>query len=72
MAFGQADPQSFHASRLFAREVYNRFAKCLPIYAERAQILHALREDYSVLVLSAETGSGKSTQASCSRSLAFM
>ncbi|CAJ1385100.1 unnamed protein product [Effrenium voratum] len=62
MDFGQADPSSFHAARIFAREAYNRFAKCLPIYAERSQIMEALREDYSVLVLSAETGSGKSTQ----------
>ena len=58
---------SFAASRIFAREVYNRFRtdheqKCLPIYAERSTILDRLRHDFGVLVLSAETGSGKSTQ----------
>jgi len=61
-AFVVAEPESFVAARLFAREVYNRYASSLPIYAERQTILEALRDDYSVLVLSAETGSGKSTQ----------
>ena len=57
-----ADPQSFRAARVFARETYNRFPTCLPVYAERATIQDALREDFAVLILSAETGSGKSTQ----------
>lgn len=61
-AFLESDPSSFAASRLFAREVFNRFTTCLPIYAERATILSALRPDFCALVLSAETGSGKSTQ----------
>jgi HrpA-like RNA helicase len=61
-AFLESDPDSFAASRVFAREVYNRFKTCLPIYAERATILAAVKSDFCVLVLSAETGSGKSTQ----------
>ena len=61
-AFLEARGDSFSAARLFAREVYNRFPACLPIYAERAAILGHLTEDFGVLVLSAETGSGKSTQ----------
>ena len=61
-AFLEARGDSFSAARLFAREVYNRFPACLPIYAERAAILGHLTEDFAVLVLSAETGSGKSTQ----------
>ena len=61
-AFMEADPESFAAARVFAREVYNRFTTCLPIYAERATILAAVRPDFCALVLSAETGSGKSTQ----------
>ena len=61
-AFLEAAPDSFGAARLFAREVYKRFEACLPIYAERAAILDHLAEDFGVLVLSAETGSGKSTQ----------
>lgn len=53
---------SFRSARIFAREVYNRFKTCLPIYAQRQTIVDALRDDFAVLVLSAETGSGKSTQ----------
>ena len=60
--FVDSNPHSFHEARLFAREVYNRFKTCLPIYAERSTIIRALSDDFSVLVLSAETGSGKSTQ----------
>lgn len=60
--FLESDPESFSASRLFAREVYNRFATCLPIYAERTAIVAALEDPFAVLVLTAETGSGKSTQ----------
>ena len=56
-----ADPESFRAARIFARETYNRFPTCLPVYAERSAIHDALREDFAVLILSAETGSGKST-----------
>jgi len=62
-AFMEADPgSSFAGARVFAREVYNRFRSCLPIYAERSKILEALQYDFGALVLSAETGSGKSTQ----------
>ncbi len=61
-AFLEADAESFAAARVFAREVYNRFKTCLPIYAERATILAAVQPDFCVLVLIAETGSGKSTQ----------
>jgi HrpA-like RNA helicase len=61
-SFVNSNPHSFHEARLFAREVYNRFKTCLPIYAERSAIIRALSNDFSVLVLSAETGSGKSTQ----------
>eukprot|EP00808_Paulinella_micropora_P012347 g69157.t1 len=60
--FLESATTSFVAARIFAREVYNRFKTCLPIYAERQTILESLKEDWSVLVLSAETGSGKSTQ----------
>jgi HrpA-like RNA helicase len=61
-SFLQADQTSFAAARLFAREVYNRFKNCLPIYAEKATILNFISKEYAVLILSAETGSGKSTQ----------
>jgi len=60
--FLAADAQSFRAARVFARETYNRFPAKLPVYAERTAVIAALRDDFSVLVLSAETGSGKSTQ----------
>ena len=61
-SFVDSNPHSFHEARLFAREVYNRFKTCLPIYAEKSTIVRALSDDFAVLVLSAETGSGKSTQ----------
>lgn len=61
-SFEGSGPFSFRAARQFAREVYNRFKSCLPIYAERQAIIDAIRDDFSVLILSAETGSGKSTQ----------
>jgi len=61
-SFVASNPHSFLEARLFAREVYNRFKTCLPIYSERSTISRALSDDFSVLVLSAETGSGKSTQ----------
>jgi hypothetical protein len=60
--FIDSNPRSFLEARLFAREVYNRFNTCLPIYAERSTIIRALSDDFCVLVLSGETGSGKSTQ----------
>ena len=60
--FLQSDATSFASARLFAREVYNRFKSCLPIYAEKFTILNYISKDFAVLILSAETGSGKSTQ----------
>jgi HrpA-like RNA helicase len=60
--FLQSDVNSVVAARLFSREVYNRFKTCLPIYSERTTILDSVRDDFAVLILSAETGSGKSTQ----------
>lgn len=60
--FLQSDAASFASARLFAREVYNRFKSCLPIYAEKFTILNHISKDFAVLILSAETGSGKSTQ----------
>ncbi|XP_054720933.1 uncharacterized protein LOC129230554 [Uloborus diversus] len=44
----------------FSREC-NSFARCLPIYSQKEKILELLRF-YSVSVIVAETGSGKSTQ----------
>jgi len=60
--FRSSDPRSFRATRVFARDVYNRASTCLPIYAERREIEQSLSKPYAALVLSAETGSGKSTQ----------
>eukprot|EP00940_MAST-03C_sp_MAST-3C-sp2_P001652 g1652.t1 len=62
MKFFASPRDSFRAARIFARDTYNRFPACLPVYAERTAIEEALAEDFSVLVLSADTGSGKSTQ----------
>lgn len=56
-------PNYFHICKLksnFMRECHS-FQRCLPIYSSKDKILKLLKE-HSVTVISAETGSGKSTQ----------
>eukprot|EP00960_Hanusia_phi_P063261 765425-Hanusia_phi.AAC.4 len=62
-SFQCQNPNSFRAARIFCREVYNRLPSALPIYAARERILEEVtQEQFGVLILVAETGSGKSTQ----------
>ncbi|KAF8770464.1 ATP-dependent RNA helicase DEAH12 like protein [Argiope bruennichi] len=46
--------------KIFSYEC-NSFRRCLPVYSKKGDLLDSIRE-YSVLVISAETGSGKTTQ----------
>ncbi|GBM20166.1 ATP-dependent RNA helicase DEAH12, chloroplastic [Araneus ventricosus] len=46
--------------KMFSYEC-NSFRRCLPVYSKKGELLNSVRE-YSVLVISAETGSGKTTQ----------
>ncbi|CAF4632576.1 unnamed protein product [Rotaria socialis] len=48
-----------HLNRL-SREI-NRFTNCLPIYAQRQDLIKTIRSN-RVIILKADTGSGKSTQ----------